>query len=180
MADSVGAPNDFDEAALSVAKVDDQLPGPGLEFETALDFKFSWAREALAAVGITVDDPSKKGKCRAALMKYYEALNNSASKVKATKAQDPNTAASGGGPLRAAAHPASFPDSIQAIRDRGVLLKAAPRPNKTACLHWTARPKTDLVLMAGSLKSLMGLIGQAWTDRPTSLHNLCQTLARMS
>ena len=120
-------------------------------------------------MGITVDDLSNKGKSRAALIKYYETLNNSKSKVKATKAQDLNTAASGGGPLKAAAPPAAFSDSIQAIRDRGVLLKAAPRPNKTAGLHWKARLKKDLALMAESLKSLMGLIGQTLADRPDML-----------
>ena len=59
-------------------------------------------------MGIAVDDLSNKGKCREALIKYYEALNNSASKVKATKAQDPNNAASGGGSPRATAPPAFF------------------------------------------------------------------------
>ena len=69
MADSDEAQNSFDEAALSVVEVNDQLPGPGLETETALDFKISWVREALAAVGIKIDDLGNKGKCRAALIK---------------------------------------------------------------------------------------------------------------
>ena len=69
MADSDDSPNYFDEAALSVAEVNGQLPGPGLEIETVLDFKISWVREALAAVGIKVDDLGNKGKCRAALIK---------------------------------------------------------------------------------------------------------------
>ena len=68
MADSDVAPTSFAEATLSVAEVNDQLPGPGLEIETVLDFKNSWVREALAAVGITVDVLSNKGKCRAALI----------------------------------------------------------------------------------------------------------------
>ena len=48
-------------------------------------------------------------------------------------------------------------------------MNAAPRPNKTAGLHWTARPKLDLALMAESSLPLMGLIGQAWPDRPDML-----------
>ena len=48
-------------------------------------------------------------------------------------------------------------------------MKAAPRPNKTAGLHWNARLKKDLALMAESLKSLMGLIGQTLADRPDML-----------
>ena len=163
MADSDDAPNFFDEATLSVAEVNDRLPGPGLKIETVLDFKISWVREALTAMGITVDDLSNKGRCRAALIKHYETPNKSASKAKATKAQDLNTGASGGGPPRVDAPPAAFPDSIQAIRGRGVLLKAAPRPNKTAGLHWTVRTKPGLALMAESLKLLMGLIGKAWS-----------------
>ena len=42
MADAVGAPSFFDEATLSVAEVNDQLPGPGLEIGTVLDSKVSW------------------------------------------------------------------------------------------------------------------------------------------
>ena len=68
------------------------------------------------AVGIAVGDLSNKGKCRAALIKYYETLDSSASNVKATKAQDLNTAASGGGPSMVTAPPAAFIDPIQSIR----------------------------------------------------------------
>ena len=63
MADSGDAPTSFAEAALSVAEVNIELPGPGQEIETALDYKISWVREALAAVGIMVEDLSNKGKC---------------------------------------------------------------------------------------------------------------------
>ena len=38
MADSDDATNSFDEAALSMAEANDQLPGPGLEIKTVLDF----------------------------------------------------------------------------------------------------------------------------------------------
>ena len=38
------APNSFDEAALSVAEVNEQLPGPGLEIKAVLDFKISWVQ----------------------------------------------------------------------------------------------------------------------------------------
>lgn len=169
MADTGDAPNSFDETTLSVVEVNDQLSGPGLETGNVLDIKIPWVREALAAVSITVGDLSNRGKCPAALIKHFEALNNIASKVKATKQKDINTAVSGAGPPRADAPPAAFPDSIQAIRDRGILFKAAPRPKKTAGIHWTARLKTDIALMAESLKSQMGLIGQAWPDWPGML-----------
>ena len=59
--------------ALPTAKVNDWLPGPGLEIEIALDFKIPWVREVLMAAGTTVGDLSNKGKCRAGPMKYYEA-----------------------------------------------------------------------------------------------------------
>ena len=68
IADSDDSPTSFAEVTLSVAEVNDQLPGLRLEIETALDSKISWVREALAAAGITVDDLSNKGKCRAALI----------------------------------------------------------------------------------------------------------------
>ena len=68
IADSDDSPTSFAQVTLSVAEVNDQLPGLRLEIETALDSKISWVREALAAAGITVDDLSNKGKCRAALI----------------------------------------------------------------------------------------------------------------
>ena len=144
IADSDDSLTSFAQVTLSVAEVNDQPPGPGLEIATVLDFKISWVREALASVVIKVDDLSNKGKCRAALIKIYETLNNSAPKIKATKAQDPNTAASGGGPPKVAASPAAFSVSIQGRRAQGVLLKGAPTPNKTAGLQWTAHPKPDI------------------------------------
>ena len=101
MEDSGDSPNSFDEAALSVAEVNGQLPGPGLEIETVLDFKISWVREALAAVGITVGDLSHKAECKAALIKYYRDLNTAASKAETTKVRDLNTAASEVGAAKA-------------------------------------------------------------------------------
>ena len=55
--------------------------------------------------------------------------------------------------------------SSHALRARGALLKNAPLPNKIARLNWKANSTTDLGLMAGSLRSLMGLIGKAWPGR---------------
>ena len=79
MADSGDFPSSFDETALPVAEVNDQHTGPGLLVETVLVFRISWVREALTAVGITVDELSNKGKYRAAPIKNYETLSNSVS-----------------------------------------------------------------------------------------------------
>ena len=48
-------------------------------------------------------------------------------------------------------------------------MKNAPLPHKTAGLIWKANLATGLGLVAGSRRSLMGLIGKAWPDRHAML-----------
>ena len=50
----------------------------------------------------------------------------------------------------------------------------APKPDKAAALQWKAPLKLNLALMAESLKSLMGLIGKAWSDRAGMLEWLIE------
>ena len=60
--------------------------------------------------------------------------------------------------------------SSHALRAKGALLKNAPSPHKAAGLNWKATSTTGLGLMAGGLRSLMGLIGKAWPDRLAMFH----------
>ena len=75
--------------AYPAAEVDEHLPGAGHELVSVYDLKIDLVRAALSAVGIKVDDPSNKGRCKAALANYLVKLNNTASEVQAIGAQDP-------------------------------------------------------------------------------------------
>ena len=72
-------------------------------------------------------------------------------------------AASGGGPTTVSAPPA-LSAQIQGRRAQGVLLKSLPKPKKSAGLQWTAHLNPNLALVVENLKSLMGLIGKAWSE----------------
>ena len=48
--------------------------------------EITWVRKALAALGITVDDLSDRGECKAALLTHYQGLKTTASEVWATGA----------------------------------------------------------------------------------------------
>ena len=49
--------------------------------------EITWVRKALAALGITVDDLSDRGECKAALITHhYQGLKTTASEVWATEA----------------------------------------------------------------------------------------------
>ena len=69
-----------------MADVNAQLPGPGKEIAVVFKFNIAWVREAMAAVDITVENLNDQGKCKAALITYYQGLNTAESKVEATKA----------------------------------------------------------------------------------------------
>ena len=54
----VDGQNSFATVALDVADVNALLPGPGKEIAIVIKFNIAWARKALAAVKITVEDLS--------------------------------------------------------------------------------------------------------------------------
>ena len=83
------------------------------------------------------------------------------------------TAASGDGPNPGAAvsggGPPTGPATLQSRRARGVLLLNAPKPDKAAASDWKAPRHPKPASLAKSLTSLMGLIGQPWSDRTEML-----------
>ena len=154
-----------------MADVYAQLSGPGKEIAVVFKFNIAWARVALAAVGITVEDRNDQGECKAALITYYQGLNTAESEVEATRALrqegeevDAPKAALANQIRAKEAAGAPSPSAVSsshALRARGFLLKNAPSPNKTAGLNWKANSTTGLGLMAGGLGSLVVLIGKA-------------------
>eukprot|EP00614_Pseudopedinella_elastica_P019335 CAMPEP_0172650692 /NCGR_PEP_ID=MMETSP1068-20121228/242422_1 /TAXON_ID=35684 /ORGANISM="Pseudopedinella elastica, Strain CCMP716" /LENGTH=255 /DNA_ID=CAMNT_0013465061 /DNA_START=818 /DNA_END=1586 /DNA_ORIENTATION=+ len=156
---------------------EEELPGPGKEIATVFKLNIAWLRDALAVVGIKVDNLTEPGECKAALIKYYQGLNTAESEVEATKAlrqEVEATKAALADQIRAkevvVTPSPSAVSSSHALRAKGTLLKNAPSPHKTAGLNWKATSPIGLGLMAGSLRTLMSLIGKAWPDRLAMLH----------
>ena len=92
-----------DPSGLTMAAIMDQLPGVGSEYPVVHNSRTAWVRDArdtlrgtLPALGITITDRRDPGECKAALAKYYPALNATAvSKVEAPQAQGVPAAAHG-------------------------------------------------------------------------------------
>ena len=80
---------------------------------------------------------------------------------------NPGAAASGGGPP-------TGPATLQSRRARGVLLLNAPKPDKAAASDWKAPRHPKPASLAKSLTSLMGLIGQPWSDRTEMLASIAE------
>ena len=92
-----------DVAALTLADVRAQLPRSGSEISVVYTSRIAWVRDALdvprdaqAALDIPIPDRDDAGECKAALVKYYLALNTTtASRAEAPQALAVSTAAQG-------------------------------------------------------------------------------------
>ena len=122
MANSDDAPNSFDKATLSVAEVSDQLPRPGLEVETALDFNLLGPGTS-SGCGHHGRRPEQQ---RQVPSSPHKALRD----PQQPRVEGQGDQGTGSQHRRRVRGRPAFPNPIQAIGDGGVLLKAAPRPNK--------------------------------------------------
>jgi len=124
------------------------LPAAGKEFAALNKFNIDWVRSALAALEIAVGDKNDLGERKAALSTYYIKLNAAKSDLNAATSEVEEV---GGRPTKSTANDNAI---FWALRDRGVLLKNAPSPQKDAGLHLKAHPKPGLAFLTDSSKSL--------------------------
>ena len=135
MQDSDDEKNSYGAAALPVADVKLQLPGPEKEIAVVFKFTAPWVGEALTAAGINVGDLRDHGEFKTALIKYYQGLNTAVSEIRATEATGaPSPSAGAASEVRATEATGAPLLSAGSLRHilwaKGALLQNAPSLNK--------------------------------------------------